>query len=58
MADPIVDLISTKTFIEKVMDCEEFKAFYYEYGSPVCTPEEETYYTIWSEIRVSIPGVR
>ena len=58
VADPIVDLIYTKTFIEKVMDWEEFKAFYYEYGGPVCTPEEETYYTIWSKIRVSIPGVR
>ena len=58
VADPIVDLIYTKTFIEKVMDWEEFKSFYYEYGVPVCTPEEEAYYTIWSKIRVSIPGVR
>jgi aminoglycoside phosphotransferase (APT) family kinase protein len=58
VADPIVDLIYTKTFIEKVMDWEEFKSFYYEYGGPVCTPEEEAYYTIWSKIRVSIPGVR
>jgi aminoglycoside phosphotransferase (APT) family kinase protein len=51
LGDPIEDLVYTKPFMERVMDWERFKGFYYEYGGPQCSEEEEFFYTVWSKTR-------
>ena len=49
--DPIEDLMYTKPFIEQLMDFEDFKSYYYEFGGVECTEEEEQYYALWSKTR-------
>jgi aminoglycoside phosphotransferase (APT) family kinase protein len=55
--DPIEDLLYVKPFIEKVMEWGTFKNYYYEYGGPQCTAEEEFFYTIWSKTRNPVSAV-
>jgi aminoglycoside phosphotransferase (APT) family kinase protein len=56
--DPIEDLMYAKSFIEQVMDWDDFKSYYQEYGGQPSTAEEEFFYEVWAKTRNPLSSVR